>query len=370
MMQPRGEGRKCGGGRANLARFVRPGVPVWPFLAGRLLPPVEAPREAGGRGRGGGPFGPPPGLGGPSLGPFSPRLVGPTIASTKRVNPGHPEALRPFRGLEVLVHVGRGERLLRRGDWAGAKREVEGALARSPNDPRALQALDEILQELERESQPAPLPLGGLLGEDAGPQMKTANPRGETEVLEVRVTPDLPALIRADLLRVADGGVTLRPARKRFHGAPMETPFAAGRAWVAEVAGAGRVLLSKPGLRFRILEVDGAPLYALEHRMMALTGELEWENGRVWVPGGPGPALSLVRLKGVGAVALAARGPLHRIDAGDRGSIEVDVRSLVAWTGSLVPEVKILAPPAGPARSGRLFVELRGEGSAYLEVYP
>ena len=154
---------------------------------------------------------------------------------------------------------------------------------------------------------------------------------------------------------------------KRFQGKPLEQMFGPRKNPIAKIEGAGQVLLGIPPEHHRLLielkEEVGA--YFREGAILAFSGGIQWENGRVPSPFKHLDDLPLDNFWGDGALVLESNRKIMglKVEPGQRTRIAFD--QLLGWMGSLVPRI-VESDWQFPEQSAQAFIEFEGTGRILL----
>jgi tetratricopeptide (TPR) repeat protein/uncharacterized protein (AIM24 family) len=164
-------------------------------------------------------------------------------------------------------------------------------------------------------------------------------------------------LVQRDYLLLMRGDLSMQEASRRRKGADAG-PFVVDGQPMMEMAGRGMMLLHPgPHGRFHLVKLHRAGIYLREQDLVALSGQVSWENGRIPETGLDGPAI--VNLWGSGYVAFRGQSQLWRLQAGPARPPTLPFDCLAAWSSGVVPQVV-------DRLGDRLLISFNGEGTLWL----
>ncbi len=157
--------------------------------------------------------------------------------------------------------------------------------------------------------------------------------------------------------------VATKVLRRRGRSSITDEPLGGITSPFSTIEGEGRVVLAVPEpLRPFIATLEGEPLYAREERLFGFDASVEYELGRLALPGGD--YAGLVNLTGSGFVVLGTRGKVQGIEISSDRPAHVRPAQLIGWIG------RLLARPAGTDAERapmRELVTLTGNGTVLLD---
>jgi len=159
------------------------------------------------------------------------------------------------------------------------------------------------------------------------------------------------------------GTLATSPLPRRMRGRDTEEPLGGSASPILRLGGIGGIVLyPPPGTKLVPIALDGEPLFIRETSLVAMDGDVIYENGRL--PIGEGDSAPIVQLRGPGSVMLALPLGFVAIEACRGESILAKGHSLLGWTGRVVP--RALAATEAPSRT-RGLVSLSGDGTVLLD---
>ncbi len=171
---------------------------------------------------------------------------------------------------------------------------------------------------------------------------------------------------RLDTARVISGSITSRPLHRRTRDAETNESLGGTERPLSCVEGDGQLVLApRPGRLVALLRLDLGFAFVREDLLFGFDLGLGYENGRVagYVQGsetGDGDALSMVALRGSGALALELPGTMASLACGAGRPLIVSRGWVVGWLGRLL--ARSVPPTEGPAGQTGLL-SFSGEGS-------
>lgn len=158
-------------------------------------------------------------------------------------------------------------------------------------------------------------------------------------------------------------GVVTKPLPKRLRGRETEEPLGSAASPLMSVEGAGQLVLGPPaGTRLVPVKLAGEPLCVRETSLIALDGQLTYENARL--PGGDGDFVSMVQLRGTGTVTIALPVQTVTFELAEDRTVNVRIHSVLGWTGRIAP--RAVLPSEAPVKT-RGLVALTGEGMVLVD---
>jgi hypothetical protein len=191
-------------------------------------------------------------------------------------------------------------------------------------------------------------------------------------------------LCRLHGLRVMVGELATEPLSRRTRGRPIEGSegsLGPAHAPLHRVSGEGGLVLGPDlgsptsgarwgggpgsptsgarwgggGEVFEPFRIEDEPVYLREELLVAIDGNVTWENGRLPVGEGSVP---LVNLRGRGAFVLAPRAPWRAVSVSRGKTALVALDALLGWCGRLLPG----GPAGGQSGLPEGLVRFQGEG--------
>jgi uncharacterized protein (AIM24 family)/outer membrane protein assembly factor BamD (BamD/ComL family) len=143
------------------------------------------------------------------------------------------------------------------------------------------------------------------------------------------------AYVRADRMVGLGGAFEVEPVNRRYRGRRTDSFFGGTEHPLFAALGDGTAWLSAGDDDVTVLALGEEEAYLLEERILAFSGGLVWENGRL--PEEGSRDLDIVHLRGKGSVALLASGSLFALEVDKERPVTVAADRLVGWSGPLVP---------------------------------
>jgi uncharacterized protein (AIM24 family) len=176
---------------------------------------------------------------------------------------------------------------------------------------------------------------------------------------------DIWLAVRMDAVRAMSGqsGLATRAIPRRVRGREIDEPLGGTASPLVRLDGATQVVLSPgPGTKLHPILLGDEPLFVRESALIALDGEVIYENGRL--PTGEGDSSPIVQLRGPGTITLALPAGFLTMEVVPARAVVARGHGLLGWTGSVVP--RSIAPTEAPNRA-RGLVSLTGEGMVLLD---
>jgi uncharacterized protein (AIM24 family) len=142
--------------------------------------------------------------------------------------------------------------------------------------------------------------------------------------------------VKGSAVLAASGDAVATPARERRQGRIADHPLGGHRGAFRLFRGPGEVWLSPaaPDRRLLSLTLEDDILYLREERVVAFSGELVWEAGRV-----PRDGLRLIQFRGAGRVVVdVSADELVALRLGEDRPATVDPARLLGWIGRVVAQ--------------------------------
>lgn len=162
-------------------------------------------------------------------------------------------------------------------------------------------------------------------------------------------------LCRLHGLRVMVGELRTEPLGRRTRGRAAEGTLGPAHAPLHRVSGEGGLVLGPDGEVFEPFRIDDDPVYLREELLVAIDGNVAWENGRL--PAGE-RSVALVNLRGRGVFVLAPKAPWRAVAVSRGKTALVSLDALLGWTGRLLPGGAAAAEGGLPEG----LVRFQGEG--------
>jgi hypothetical protein len=161
------------------------------------------------------------------------------------------------------------------------------------------------------------------------------------------------------------GPVQTSPVNRRFRGKKTDTYFGGQDETMLTLSGVGSAMIDVQDIHLTTLILEQEGLYARETSVLAFSGGIVWENGRL--PNPNGEDLDIVHLSGKGQVSLMGPQPHGVIRVSKTTPAWVRLDNLVAWNGQMVPAQKDLEGLPGNVQSPGM-VRFEGEGLVIIAV--
>ena len=171
--------------------------------------------------------------------------------------------------------------------------------------------------------------------------------------LRVRVAGTV--LCRLQGLRVMVGELRTEPIARRMRGRSVEGLLGPEHAPLVRVSGEGGLVLCPDGEAFEPFRIEDDPVYLREELLVAVDGNVTWENGRL--PAGS-DSVALVNLRGRGDFVLSTRAAWHAVAVTRGTPAMVALDALLGWSGRLLPGGAVPTDGGLPAD----LIRFQGEG--------
>lgn len=159
-------------------------------------------------------------------------------------------------------------------------------------------------------------------------------------------------IARVDSLLLGSQNLQPRPVHRRMQGRAMSEVFQR----LVCLEGEGHMVLGSDGERFFLFELRRDLCFFAERYLWAVESSLMWDAGVL--PGSrPHGAIGLVRVAGVGSLALRVPGDLVAIKIAQHRPYRVRRERFVGWVGSVVPRLQDAA-----------FLHCEGEGAVLVTL--
>jgi uncharacterized protein (AIM24 family) len=109
--------------------------------------------------------------------------------------------------------------------------------------------------------------------------------------------------------------------------------------------------------------LDDEPLYLREDLVCGFEATVGFESGRLAI--GDGDAMTMVQLRGLGAVIVTLPEPTRTIEIVEGRSTTVRASAVLGWMGRLAH--RVLGPAEAPARA-RGYLSFAGEGMVLVDA--
>jgi len=179
----------------------------------------------------------------------------------------------------------------------------------------------------------------------------------------VRTTQQVPAFCaRLESMRASSNGLAMKLLERQMKGKPTGESFGGVGSPMVSAVGEGQLVLApRPGRRLSCFVLADEMCFVREEVLLGFEPELAYENGRLAT--GEGEFVSVVQLRGKGAVLLEAIGDIITLDVKANRGISVRREVILGWFGRLVP--RALAPSEAPCGQ-RGLVSFAGDGRVLL----
>lgn len=159
-------------------------------------------------------------------------------------------------------------------------------------------------------------------------------------------------------------GYTTSVLNRKVRGKVVDEPLGGASSPLFEISGRGELVLGGvSGRPLTTLTLEDDPLYLREELLAAFELSVNYDSGRLAV--GDGDAISMVQLRGPGAVIAALPPATTAIEVTDGHGAAVRALAVLGWMGRVVP--RALLPSEAPA-GARGFVSFSGEGMVLLDA--
>ncbi len=150
-------------------------------------------------------------------------------------------------------------------------------------------------------------------------------------------------------------GLSITPTQERYRGQFTERKITSDLTGdLVECSGTGVVaLVPSEKCLFIGFTLEDSPLYVMEERVVAFTGNLRWENG--WLRGQK-ERVPLISFRGRGQVILQLPGRMYSIPLPEEEYLIASMDRLVGWDGHVVAQY-----------SHGSFIQVAGSGSLLLQ---
>jgi uncharacterized protein (AIM24 family) len=163
---------------------------------------------------------------------------------------------------------------------------------------------------------------------------------------------------RLEALRASSNALTMKLLERHVKGKATGESFGGVGSPLVHAAGEGQLVLApRPGRRLSSFTLAEDMCFVREEVLLGFDGALTFENGRLGT--GEGEFVSVVQLRGTGAVLLEGIGEILTLEVQGNRGLSVRREVVLGWFGRLVP--RALAPSEAPCGQRRL-VSFAGEG--------
>ncbi|MBI2898036.1 MAG: tetratricopeptide repeat protein [Deltaproteobacteria bacterium] len=179
--------------------------------------------------------------------------------------------------------------------------------------------------------------------------------------LRARVEGSLYCRLRGVVAMVGD--LEALPASRNVRGRVVEGWLGPTEAPLSRITGEGALLVDPADQRFEAFMLEDEIAYVREDVLVAIDGNLSWENGRL--PAGD-QGIPLVNLRGRGSFVIATRSAWSALDVPAGRVATIALRTLLGWTGRLLPRggaVPLVHPALGGSPD---LVQFQGDGVLLL----
>lgn len=182
------------------------------------------------------------------------------------------------------------------------------------------------------------------------------HPSGVALVRTVDGAPGFAA--RLEAVRASANSLTMKLLERQMKGKPTGESFGGVGSPMVHASGDGQLMLApRAGRKLSSFVLSDEMCFVREEVLLGFEGELAYENGRLAT--GEGEFVSVVQLRGKGAVVLESIGEIITLKVKPNKGISVRREVILGWFGRLVP--RALAPSEAPCGQ-RGLVSFAGEG--------
>lgn len=237
-------------------------------------------------------------------------------------------------------------------DAASAPARTAGAIsARGPAEPR-------------KKTLPPPVPLAPPPVEQLARDSFLAFPEvgrvavHPTGVALVKTSAEAGFSVRIEAITAHSSGLSMKLLERQTKGKSTGESFGGVASPIVLATGDGQMLIApRAGRKLSSFFLDDEMCFAREEVLLGFDGRLGYENGKLAT--GEGEFVSVVQLRGTGAVLLEAIGEILTLEVQTSRAMSVRREVILGWFGRLVP--RALAPSETPAGQ-RGLVSFAGEG--------
>jgi uncharacterized protein (AIM24 family) len=155
-----------------------------------------------------------------------------------------------------------------------------------------------------------------------------------------------------------------KPLSRRMRGRVLDEPLGGAASPIVELSGRGELVLGPhAGRRLLPMVLDDEPLYLREDLVCGFEATVGFESGRLAI--GDGDAMTMVQLRGLGAVIVTLPEPTRTIEIVEGRSTTVRASAVLGWMGRLAH--RVLGPAEAPARA-RGYLSFAGEGMVLVDA--
>lgn len=163
---------------------------------------------------------------------------------------------------------------------------------------------------------------------------------------------------RLEAVRASSNGLTMKLLERQVKGKPTGESFGGVGSPIVHATGEGQmVLAARTGRKLSSFMLEDDLCFVREEVLLGFAGEVAFENGRLAT--GEGEFVSVVQLRGTGAVLLEGIGEVLTLEVQGSRGLTVRREVILGWFGRLVP--RALATSEAPCGQ-RGLVSFAGEG--------
>ena len=163
---------------------------------------------------------------------------------------------------------------------------------------------------------------------------------------------------RLEAVRASANALTMKLLERQMKGKPTGESFGGVGSPMVHAAGDGQLVLApRAGRKISSFVLTDEMCFVREEVLLGFDGELAYENGRLAT--GEGEFVTVVQLRGKGAVLVEALGEIITLKVEPNRGMSVRREVILGWFGRLVP--RALAPSEAPCGQ-RGLVSFAGEG--------
>jgi len=152
---------------------------------------------------------------------------------------------------------------------------------------------------------------------------------------------------------------------KKFKGKETKAIFGTKESPIQRIEGNGMAILLMETSKPVVFRLEDGHIFISEERVLAFSGKLDWENGRIQSEGARD--LNLVHIWGSGVIAMEIKSKLMSMEMNGKQDFTIDFETFVGWFGKLIPQIRLVDLPDRRGNEKRTVITLKGEGVVLLE---